>query len=140
MFVLTGIKPVSSPYKISKIYHVHKGEYAGREVTLHIYRPLTKEIFDNIQCKVKEFFGKKGRSFSKEKYLDLYNLVDKLGGPPKKNKGVFWKNIQKEINKKYPEWFNDTKANGPRITYNRIKNSHQIKTQKTFLTKEQNTL
>jgi len=141
IFVLTGIKPVSSPYKISKDYHVHKGECIGREVTLHIYRPLTKEIFNNIQCKIKEFFGKKGRSFSEEKHYDLYDLVDKLGGSPKKNKGVFWKNIQKEINKKHPEWFNDPKANGPRITYNRIiKNSHQIKTQKTFLMKEQNTL
>jgi hypothetical protein len=126
LFVLTGIKPVSSPYTFSKSFFTIDEKHMGKKIVLHIYKLLTKKMVDNIYWKIKEFFGKKEKSFLDEKHLDLDTLVDKYGGVPKKGKTDFWINIQKEINKKYPNWFNDPKANGPRITYNRIKRRLQI--------------
>lgn len=126
LFVLTGIKPISSLYSISEAYRVINGEYVGKKVTLHINRPLTKKIIEKIYCRVKEIFGKERKSFLKKKHSDLYDLVEKHGRPPKRNKGDFWQKIKKEINEKYPNWFNDPKANGPRITYNRIKKRVQV--------------
>ena len=126
LFVLTGIKPVSLHYSISVASRFIDGEFVRKKVTLHINRPLTKKTSEKIRSRIKQIFGMERKSFLKEKHSDLCDLVEKHGGSPKQNKGDFWQKIKKEINEKYPNWFNDLKANGPRITYNRIKKHIQI--------------
>lgn len=117
MFVLTGIRPISLKYNF--ISEIKFGEIGiKKRVSLIINRPLNKGELEKIFHKIKKAFGRKGKQFLGNKHRYLYELVDKNGGVPRKNKGEFWEKIRKEFNKKYKERFNN--PNSPRIAYQRV--------------------
>jgi len=114
--MLTGIKPIVHPFiSIRKSKQFHRAE-----VKVQTKRMLTKKEIEWIYQNLKKYFGKQRKRLFTDKDLKLYDIVEKHGGYPQKNKQRFWKKIHKEWNEKYP----DNKFKSPdclRVIYKRIK-------------------
>jgi len=117
VYMFTGIKPIVHPFISIRKLH----QFPRAEVKVQTKRMLTKKEIEWIYQNLKKYFGKQRKRLFTEKNLNLYDLVEKYGGYPQKNKQKFWEKIHKEWNEKYP----DNKLKSPdclRVIYKRIKN------------------
>ena len=110
-FVLTGIKPYLPSIRI------RTGERRFGKVEVGFYRGMDYDEFLFLHRKLKSLFRRK-KTFN-EKHFEIYRLISKRGGIPKKGKSEFWNKMLDEWNKSHP---NDKygNANNLRITYDRI--------------------
>lgn len=121
-FIMTGIRPVFLTYHM-----MARKESLPREsdplkttqIKLELWRPLKKEEMKALYFEIKAVFGKRDKTFFKEKNRRLYELVEKHGGAPDRDRAAFWTTIMKEWNVRNPK-AKYTTANGPRIAYKRI--------------------
>jgi hypothetical protein len=119
-FIMTGIKPLF--VRVQSIIERKTGKGSNLinfQITLKIWRPLAKGEMKDLYYKIKAAFGKADKTFLKEKNRQLYELVEKYGGPPQRDRGKFWTMIKREWNAENPKAKYST-ANGPRIAYKRI--------------------
>jgi len=111
IYVLTGIKPLSFGYKISKEFMIGLWSSIGIE----IYRDMNYKEFIRLFHEVKKFFKSPGKQLT-EKHERIYNLVNKLGGIPLTGKMKFWEEFRGEWNRLFPdEKYNSSR--GPRKAY-----------------------
>jgi hypothetical protein len=118
-FIMTGIKPL-----LIRVHFIERKTGEGpnlitSQITLKIWRPLAKGEMKDLYYKIKAAFGKADKTFLKEKNRRLYDLVEKHGGPPQRDRGKFWTMIMKEWNTRNRKT-KYTTANGARIAYKRI--------------------
>jgi hypothetical protein len=78
-----------------------------------------KEEMKALYFEIKAVFGKRDKTFLKKKNRKLYELVEKNGGAPDRDRAAFWTTIMKEWNIRNPK-AKYTTANGPRINFGKI--------------------
>jgi hypothetical protein len=90
-------------------------------VSVTTWRPLRKGEAKTIYLAIKKAFGRQDKKSLTEKNQRLYDLVQRLGGPPQKNKRAFWLGIMHEWNRRYGRKYRKYRTpNGPRVAYRRI--------------------
>jgi len=116
-FILTGIRPYLPSIRI------RTGMRRFGHVQIDFYRGMDYEEFLFLHRKLKSLFKRK--KTLNEKHFEVYRLVSKKGGIPRKGKSEFWEKLLKDWNKSHP---NDKygSPNNLRITYNRILKSVTI--------------
>jgi len=114
-FIMTGIRPFFLFYRMT----LQKNHLKTFRVNLELWRPLKKEEMKSLYFEIKDAFGKRDKTFLKEKNQRLYDLVERHGGAPQEDCTAFWTMIMKEWNARNQK-AKYTTANGPRIAYKRI--------------------
>jgi len=119
-FIMTGIRPVFLTYHMTaRKEPLPNGQLRTTQIKLDLWRPLNKGEMDTLYFEIKAAFGKRDKTFLKENNRRLYELVEKHGGTPQKDRAKFWTMIMKEWNARNSKSKYRT-ANGPRIAYKRI--------------------
>jgi hypothetical protein len=125
-YVLTGIEPARSRVRLTmkeNRYTLPSGEQIGVNealVTLRA-RDLTDKELRTIYRMARGHVGGKGTKGLRDDDVDLWELVQDLGGPPQEygSKGQFWETVREHWNREYPDEPYTTR-NGVKRRYERI--------------------
>jgi hypothetical protein len=106
--ILTGIRPTVLKHTFQRLQSASALWMRTTEVQLTVWAPVRKEEMNNLRLGINrgfEFRGMPGGRKKRltEKSLRLYELVERLGGPPEKEKMEFWMTVMKAWNKRYPK-------------------------------------
>lgn len=110
MYVLTGLEPVRSRARLTareNWYTLPTGEEIGvNEATVTFRaRDLTDKELRSLYSMVRGNVSGKGTKGVGDKDVELWEMVQDLGGPPKEHgsKGNFWKTVQKRWNQEHAD-------------------------------------
>ena len=125
-YVLTGLEPARSRAQLTmkeNWYMLPSGEQIGiNEATVAFRaRDLTDKELRTIYGMVRRHVGGKGTKGIRDKDVDLWELVQELGGPPREHgrKGQFWEKVREYWNREHPDEPYTT-TNGVKRRYERI--------------------
>jgi hypothetical protein len=125
-YVLTGLKPARSRARLTmreNWYTLPSGEQIGvNEATVTFRaRDLTDKELRTIYGMVRRHVGGKGTKGLRDADVDLWELVQNLGGPPREHgsKGQFWEAVRERWNREHPDHPYTTR-NGVKRRYERI--------------------
>ena len=107
--VLTGLKPIRSRARVTtrtNHYTLPSGEqlHVNEAVVNFRARDLTDKELRGIYRTVKGHVGGKGTEALDDKDEYLWNLVQDMGGPPRKHGtiGPFWQTVLEKMDREYP--------------------------------------
>lgn len=125
--ILTGLKPIKGRARITtteKVYTLPSGEQiATADATVSFRaRDLTDKELRSIYNAVRAHVGGKGTKGLDYQDVDLWELVQDLGGPPREHgsKGVFWEEVRQRYNREHPSAQPYTTPNGVKKRYQSI--------------------
>jgi hypothetical protein len=123
--VLTGLEPARSRAHLTTTqnwYTLPSGEQIGvNEATVTFRaRDLTDKELRTVYNAVRGHVGGKGTKGIEDKDVDLWKLVQDLGGPPREHgsKGRFWETVRERWNREHPD-------EEPYITPNGVKRRYE---------------
>jgi hypothetical protein len=108
--LLTGLKPLRSRAQMKTTRHVRTLP-SGEQITLNeatvAFRAqdLTYKEIRSVYKSVREHVGGKGTKGLEHKDVEIWKLVQELGGPPQQHggKGPFWKQVLECWNHEHPD-------------------------------------
>lgn len=125
MYILADIKPLLPPYEVlalqeAKAVYSEDGtiRYTKSSVTVKLNTELCFDELLSLYNWIRESCGVKRSKILNSKHLQLYQMVQRRGGP-RKGKGAvsFWKSVMEEWNESYPGSYGHWK--GVKIAYDR---------------------
>jgi len=108
--VLTGLKPLRSRAQMKttrNVYWVPSGEQITVNEATVVFRAqdLTEKELRSVYKNVREHVGGKGTRSLEHKDVEIWTLVQELGGPPQQHgsKGLFWNKVLERWNSENPD-------------------------------------
>jgi len=108
--VLTGLKPLRSRAQMKTTrngYWVPRGEQITVNEATVVFRAqdLTEKELRSVYKNVRAHVGGKGTRSLEHKDVEVWTLVQELGGPPQQHgsKGLFWNKVLERWNREHPD-------------------------------------